>query len=44
MGQYRLSFYFHWQIGFLFRYVHIIKSIDIQIPFITVYIGLTTVK
>ena len=39
MGQYRLSFYFKMQVGFLIRYDKGC-SIDIEIPFISIYIGL----
>lgn len=38
MGQYRFSVYAHWQIGFLIKADK--YSIDINLPFISMHIGL----
>lgn len=38
MGQYRFSMYVHWQLGLMIRADR--YSIDIELPFITMHIGL----
>jgi hypothetical protein len=38
MGQYRFSMYAHWQIGLMIKVDS--YSIDINLPFITIHIGL----
>lgn len=40
MGQYKLAFYWNAQIGFLISYMKGIKQICIDLPFITITIGL----
>lgn len=39
MGQYRFAMHFEWQLGVLISYD--IFGIDIQLPFISIYIGTT---
>lgn len=40
MGQYKLSFYFNFQIGILLK-IEPLESIVIELPFISIHIGLT---
>jgi len=40
MGQYKLSINWNWQIGFLIYFSKYREEITIDLPFITIYIGL----
>ena len=40
MGQYRFSFYFKWQFGFLIKYDNYLNLLEFQIPFIQFLVGL----
>jgi hypothetical protein len=39
MGQYRLAFYFEWQIGFLISYDNDLSMVGINLPFIEITIA-----
>lgn len=40
MGQYFLSIYFEWQIGFMARYDNRHKFLEVHLPFMKVMFGL----